>query len=364
MRRPTHFALTAAMLFAAGCGAESPSPATSAPQPPSCTQETVPVTLDPSDSNVYHIIGRLCRASGDEQRAHTVQLLVSGITYSHQYWDSSYQPETYSYVHAANAHGYSTFAIDRLGVGDSDHPPADKLTLQAHAKTVAQIVSGLRSGAIGGTAFANVVGVGHSFGAGVLQYLAGTATDPKQAPDLLILTGYLSTANPQTLAQIGNALYPAADDPAFATANRPDGYLTTRPGTRTIFVGDDADPALVALDEREKDTTTLAERTSVGAARDPLVTRAITVPVLLMVGERDLLACAEGPGLSCAGDSALITRERDNFVAACLDAFVVPGAPHAINVHRNAGQAYDRGNTWVDALTANPNQPANLSGCR
>lgn len=364
MRRPMLCALSMAVLLASGCGPQTPTAGSPVPQPPSCTEESVPVTLGPDDSTVYRIVGWLCRPSGDPGRAGTVQLLVSGLTYAHEYWDSTYRTETYSYVHAANAHGYATFNIDRLGVGDSDHPPADALTLQAHARTVAQIIGGLRSGAIGGTAFATVVGVGHSFGAGVLQYLTGTAADPEQAPDLLILTGYLSAANPQTLAEIGAALYPAGDDPAFAAANRPAGYLTTRPGSRGIFVGDDAEPALVALDEGEKDTTTLAERTTVGAARDPLVTTAIRVPVLLMVGERDRLACADLAGLSCAGDGALIARERNNFVAACLDAFVVPGAPHAINVHRNAGQAYDRGNNWIDALTARTNQPVNFNGCQ
>lgn len=321
------------------------------------------MTLGANDGAVYHIVGWLCRGDRDAQQASTVQLLVSGITYSHHYWDSTYEPATYSFVHAANARGYATFAIDRLGIGRSDRLPADKLTLQTHATAISQVISGLRSGAIGGTAFRSVVGVGHSFGAGVLQYLTGTATDRRRAPDLLLLSGYLSKANPETLAQIGSALYPAAEDPAFATANLPEGYLTTRPGTRSLFVGADADPAIVAMDESQKATTTLAERTTVGAARDPMVTRAITVPVLLMVGQRDLLACADLPGLSCLDDAALVARERENFERACLDAYVARAAGHSINTQRSAVEAYKHGNDWIDARTVTANRPANVSQC-
>ena len=63
------------------------------------------------------LVGWLCLAKDDRHGARTVQLLVSGLTFDHNYWDTTYQPDTYSYVRAANKHGYSTFNIDRLGVG-------------------------------------------------------------------------------------------------------------------------------------------------------------------------------------------------------------------------------------------------------
>src|SRR5205085_7879859 len=89
--------------------------------------------------------------------------------------------------------GYSTFAIDRLGTGLSHKPPADLLTTQSHAYVVGQIVQKLRAGAIGGRTFSTVVGVGHSFGAGILQYLAGTATVAATIPDYLVLGSFLTT---------------------------------------------------------------------------------------------------------------------------------------------------------------------------
>ena len=82
-----------------------------------------------------------------------------------------------------------------------------------------------------------------------------------------------------------------------------------------------------------------------------------------MVGRRDLLACADLPDLSCASDADVITRERANFEASCLAAYVVPGAGHSINTQRNAVEAYKHGNDWLDAHTVTSNRPANLSEC-
>jgi pimeloyl-ACP methyl ester carboxylesterase len=346
-------AVAATLLLSTGC-AESRSALTGVPAATICTQQSVPVTLSDADPTAYNVVGWLCVAPDDGQGARTVQLLVSGLTFDHNYWDTSYQPDTYSYVRAATHHGYSTFNIDRLGVGRSDRPPADRLTLQAHAHSVSQIVAMLRAGNIGGTSFQKVVGVGHSLGAGILQYEAGTVTDPNLVPDFLILIGYLSKADPAVVAQIGANLYPAAQDPEFASSGLPAGYLTTKPGARhgLFFTDGDTDPAIVAVDEAVKTTSTLAERTTVGAARDPKVTHAVRVPVLMAVGQQDRLACADKLGLSCANPAALVAREAANFSAsACLSAYVLPGAGHATNLHRNTQDAYAYGNDWLDKYT-------------
>jgi pimeloyl-ACP methyl ester carboxylesterase len=345
--------VAAILLLPTGCAAARTA-LTGLPAATVCAEHSVAVNLSDTDPTSYHVVGWLCVARDDRQGARTVQLLVSGLTFDHNYWDTSYQPDTYSYVRTANNHGYSTFNIDRLGVGRSDRPPAEKLTLQAHAHSVAQIVAMLRTGGIGDVAFEKVVGVGHSLGAGVLQYEAGTVTDASKVPDLLILVGYLSKADPAVVAQIGANLYPAAEDPRFASASLPSGYLTTRPGTRRelFFAGNDTDPAIVAMDESDKQTSTLAERTTVGLARDTKVTHAVRVPILMAVGQQDRLACADRLGLSCANPAAIVAREAANFSAsACLSAYVLPGAGHATNLHRNTQLAYAFGNDWLDRYT-------------
>lgn len=357
-------ALTGAASLLSGCTASRANSAVVASA--TCTTQTVSVRLSTSDPTVYHIVGQLCRNPDVQRGAQTVQLLVSGLTYDHNYWDLSYEPKTYSYVYAANSRGYSTFNIDRLGVGQSDHPPADRLTLPAHAYTVAQIVAQLRLGSIGGTAFRTVVGVGHSMGAGILQYEAGTTTDPRQVPDYLVLSDFLNQADPAVVARIGAALYPAEQDPRFASAGLPAGYLTTRPGSRLdlFFQSGAVDPAVVTADESVKQTSSLAERTTMGAARDVAVTRAIRVPVLLTVGQRDSLDCNAALGMSCATPADVLARESTHYSGdTCLSTYVVPDAGHATNLHRRTHEAYAHINDWLDRYTVTATTAKGDDGC-
>jgi hypothetical protein len=183
-----------------------------------CSTQTVTVTVWATDPTPYHVVGRLCTTLDSLRGRKTVELFVSGISYDHNYFNASYLPNSYSYVYAATSHGYSTFNIDRLGVGLSDHPPSAKLTLQSHAYVIAQIVKKLHAGTVGSTAFTNVVGVGHSFGAAVLQYLAGTTTDVTARPDYLVLESFLMTTYAPGVTLLGNSFYTATSDPALSSS--------------------------------------------------------------------------------------------------------------------------------------------------
>lgn len=329
-----------------------------------CSAQTVTVTVSATDPTPYHVAGRLCTTLDAQRGRKTVELFVSGISYDHNYFNPSLLPNTYSYVYAATSHGYSTFNIDRLGVGLSDHPPSAKLTLQSHAYVVGQIVQKLHAGTIGGTAFTNVVGVGHSFGAGVLQYLAGTTTDATARPNFLVLTSLLMTPYTPAITQLGGSFYTATSDPAFSSSGLDSGYITTMPNTRgtNFYYAPGATSAMIALDEATKQTATLNERSSLGVARNPAITQAIQVPVLLTVGRRDGLNCNEASGLTCASDAAVKTREAPNFTArACLSAYTVVDAGHSSDLHIQARNAYNFADTWIDKYTISPVKDAN--GC-
>src|SRR5260221_11598193 len=124
-----------------------------------CTQYTVPVNLSAIDPTVYHIVGTLC----NPDTGNNVQLLLSGATYNHVYWDFPFQPKTYSYVQNTQGTGFATFNLDRIGTGASDHPLVpEKITIQSNAFVAHQVVTALKSGAIGGKVFSKVVLVGHS----------------------------------------------------------------------------------------------------------------------------------------------------------------------------------------------------------
>jgi pimeloyl-ACP methyl ester carboxylesterase len=330
-----------------------------------CSDQTVPVTLSPTDATVYHVLGQLCVVEDLNRGAQTVELLVSGMTYDHTYFDVAPLGSN-SYAFNTHSRGYSTFAIDRLGNGLSDHPPAEKLTVQSHAYVIGQIVQKLRAGAIDSHPFANVVGVGHSFGTAILEYLAGTATDASTVPNYLILGSFLNTSYAPGTTALANAIYPASSDPKFASSGYGADYITTLPGTRgSIFYNTaSADPALIAADETNKQTGTVSERASIPAARDRNVLAAIKVPALITVGQYDNLYCNETAGLSCATSAAIMTRESQNYSArACLSAYVVADAGHTVAGHLRAQDSYTATDNWLDKYTVTGINSKDANGC-
>jgi pimeloyl-ACP methyl ester carboxylesterase len=307
-----------------------------------CQQTAVPVTLTPTDVTSYHVVGWLC-ARGPAQ-GKTVELLVSGLTYDHNYWDLPYQPDTYSYVRSVTSFGYATFNIDRIGVGSSDRPPGDAVTMVSEGYVTHQIVQALRRGQVGNTPFAKVIGVGHSMGGGIWIYEASTYADV----DGVIVADYLHQVNPAQQAVIGATMYPAQGDPRFAGRALPPGYVTTQPGTRgaSFFNRGSADPAMLSRDEAMKQTATTGERVTLNFARDVRFSQQIRVPTLLVVGEHDLLACTVG--MSCANSAAILAREQADFSPqACLEAVVLAGAGHDTNLHPNALQWYVAAAGWA-----------------
>lgn len=330
-----------------------------------CAQYTVPVTLS-GDATVYHVTGRLCTRADQLRGAKTVQLLVSGFTYDHNYWNPAYLPNSYSWVYSETSQGYSTFNIDRLGTGLSDHPPAVELTAQNEALEIEQIIQALRAGTVGGIQFQIVVGVGHSLGAGILQYEAGTVTGAGNVPDYLLLADFLTATNADGTAQVNATVYPASQDPKFSGAGLPSGYETTQPGTRgaDFYYAPGADPAMVTSDESSKSTGTAAETSVFGLARTSAVTHAIHVPTLIVVGQYDKLDCNEAIGLSCANSAAVMARESGNFSpTACLRTYVLPGAGHDTDLHVGAGSLFNVTANWLNDYTVNFVNQKDANGC-
>jgi len=108
----------------------------------SCSDANLPVRIaDPGPAG-QTLWGQLCYRGNREPG--TVQLLVHGATYTHLYWNFPYGNGYYSYVDAATAAGYATFDIDRIGAGNSSHPPSTGLDLAAGAVALHDAVTALR----------------------------------------------------------------------------------------------------------------------------------------------------------------------------------------------------------------------------
>jgi pimeloyl-ACP methyl ester carboxylesterase len=318
--------------------------------------------LSPAGPVPYRLVGWLCTAA--DPIPGVVQLLVSGYSYDHNYWNMpGVDAYRYSYARSLTAAGYTVFAIDRIGVGQSDHPPAQQVTVPAEAYVLHQVVAALRHGTIGATRFRRVIGVGHSLGAAIWLCEAGTptaATRHTPCPgygdvDGLILADYLHQLAPNATAAIAQTLHPADDDPKFAGQQLPVGYLTTKPGTRGRDFYDlrYADPTVIVVDEAMKQTGTTGEAATIDTANNPVTSQAIQVPVLLVVGQDDTLTCDRFAAMSCADSEAIIAREAPYFSRrSSLQAFIVPRSGHDTNLHPDAARWFDAATRWTTWLPA------------
>jgi pimeloyl-ACP methyl ester carboxylesterase len=324
-----------ALLCAVAFALLIPSGAWAEPGGLRCEELSFPVTLSASDTTVYNVFGVLCSRGAIENK--TVQITLHGATYSHLYWDFPFQPETYSYMRRATAAGYAVLNIDRIGIGQSDHPAPEAVTIEANAFVVHQLVQALRGGNLVVPSFGRIRAervalVGHSLGSAISIAEAGVYHDV----DGVVLTGVSHNITP-VLGEILSSLYPANLDPRFASAGLPDGYLTSIPGLRTIFYqAPSFDPLVVAIDEQTKETVTVAELNTAPPALS--LSSGIHAPVLVLVGDFDLAFC-DAP--SCSASGSLASEPSFYPADACAEASSIAGAGHDLNLHFQAPLAYD-----------------------
>jgi len=335
-----------------------PSPARAEAGGLRCEEVSFPVTLSAGDATVYSVFGVLCSRGSLQHK--TVQIALHGATYSHLYWDFPFQPETYSYMRRATAAGYAVLDIDRIGIGQSDHPPAALVTIESNAYVVHQLVQALRSGDLVVPSFGRIRAqrvslVGHSLGSVISIQEAGTYGDV----DGVVLTGLSHTVTP-ALGDALSSLYPASFDPKFAGSGIPDGYLTSQPGLRTVFYhAPSFDPQVLAIDEQTKETVTTSELDTALPALG--LSSAIHAPVLVVVGDFDLAFCNEP---SCSESGSLANEASFYPADACAESVIIPGAGHDLNLHFQAQQTYDAVLEWMDRRVGSNTKVPPTSPCQ
>ncbi len=329
--------ITVLLTAAPGMVASSADPS---PVDASCVSADRAVQLVDHEPTTYHLAGWLCAddAAGLEDGRTVIIASPSGLS-NHAYWDWPQEAETYSFVRDAIEAGYSVYNYDRIGTGQSDRPAAALVTVQSEAFVIHQLVDDLRAGEIGGVAFDKVVLLGNSLSVFISVYEAETYRDV----DGLINTGIIVGPLPQGLAALFSTFYPAQFDPKFQDEGIPLGYATMQPGSRkAMFHLPGADPATVALDEELKDTATLGE-----AATFPTwmpLTRTVDVPVLSVLGDRDILFCDPVCG------QAEADRERTFWSPeTCFEIEILPDTGHFVQLHTQAAPAFgELAVDWLD----------------
>ena len=357
---------------------------------PQCTPVQVPVALTEGGPQDATLVGQVCYPTTVVASLRgSVQVLVSGTAYGQSYWDFPYEPDTYSYVRAAAAAGFTTFNFDRIGVGKSTHPLDTEVSIPSNAYTIHQAISQLRAGALDGVQYNRVVIVGHSLGSLISWYEAGTYHDV----DAVVASGILHNFNVLGTAQFVASLYPAALDPRFLGKIIDPGYLTTLPGTResSFYYPPNTDPGVVSTDEATKETATVAEAASVFAMELPGVlqpasqlvcsltpgvcdgvgssifygiTPQITVPVLQVVGQYDALLCGTTSPNQCS-DVAAVQRTESGYYTGiakrCLTVAELPDSGHDVNLEENAQNWFALANNWSQFTVEHAAQGGNAS---
>lgn len=300
----------------------------------------LPVALSPDAPLEYEIAATLT-VPPEPQRKPIVQLLVPDLTYARYYFAYPYKPERYSYVKRATEAGYSTLNIDRIGTGQSSHPPPEHLTLETSAAILQQLIQTLQTGEIGTIESSAVMLVGHGYGA----LTAVKQQAEYSAADYLVLTGYTQQyAHSATLStRLLRAAMPARETtlPRFKALSEE--YQTPAPNERiTNYYEANAESAVIAIDDRHRTTVTKAELETATEVYD--ASQDVTVPVLEIVGDHDPIFCGIQP---CTAPLGARTTEPILWPKADFTMKVLPAVGHAVFLHRTAPTAFSTINTWM-----------------
>ncbi|EJD51016.1 alpha/beta-hydrolase [Auricularia subglabra TFB-10046 SS5] len=292
-------------------------------------------------SGTYGIQLRYCEPAAGAQKD-VLQVLVHGISYGTEYWDSGFEPKNYSYARYAAAQGYATLNMARLGYGKSDHPDPAIVQAPFDIAILESIIKAARKGKVLGAshAFGKVVYVGHSYGS-ILGN--GLIIDAPTLVDAIVFTGFghdlSKTGDVAAIAGVG----PARDIDPARFGNLPPDYLTTANiSTRAASLYGPVgtfDPAALAFDEATKDTTTTAEFAT-------LPVPVTTAPdfggdVFTVNGDGDVIFCTKP---LCAN----IIEEKQFYPKAKSVQFaVIRETGHSLNFHLSAPEFYDTLQTWL-----------------
>lgn len=257
----------------------------------------------------------------------------------------------YSMARDLAERGLIVVACDHLGTGESSRPPAKTLTWQvmaaANDRTVREVLARLRRGDLiprfDGVEPGPVVGLGHSFGAGLVT----VQQHAWRTFDALVLLGRAlgATQVPSPPARAGDEPIwkdlALQHDEVAASAETIDGYQRQHRRTawqRYLFYWDDVPDDVIALDE------SLASTLPLDVARDlrgpnAVAAAAIDVPVMLGFGERDVSRDPRAEARSYA-------------VATDVHIFVLARSAHCHDLAGSRAILWDRIARWIDLVTA------------
>ena len=256
----------------------------------------------------------------------TAVLLMHGLSYTKESWDFP----GYSVAQKLAEAGYATFAIDRLGYGESKLDNGYHVTHEGYADMAHQMVEQLRA-----QGFQHVVLAGHSAGAGTTELAAALYG----GVDAIMPMGWHHRPSNQ-LGQdffTGDYLRAAQDDYVY--------FLGTPQHRAEMFYPTSADPAVVAADTKAAVPTPSGEIFSIGKQPSRLLVGMIKVPVFLQFGDSDRLFEVQY--------AKMHAEEFRSSPSVTTD--IVPDAGHTFMLTKNGVAGTDRMVAW---LVSRPEAPS------
>jgi pimeloyl-ACP methyl ester carboxylesterase len=298
-----------------------------APEDVKVERREFPVRL--ANGQGYSVVGYLYYQGSLKNRP--VQILSHGITYNHGYWDlPEINGQEYSYARYMARQHYAVLALDLPGAGESERVDGDVLNLAESASALHQVAQQLRATAEKNT-FETLYYVGHSNGALISTYAQALYGDAQA----VVMTGWLNTAHEVPV-------------PAELLL----GFLQQGPYIRVptelraplFYEPTNADPAVIAYDNEVADTVTrgqFMDLLTVLAVPRLIPTGAISVPVMVQLGEKDLVA------LAVYGENE--AKAYPNAPQVRVDTLENTG--HVFNGHYSRREGWARIDAWLRALS-------------
>ena len=300
-------------------------------QPVSFVVQNANKTLVPcaGDNKTYTVRGHLTGPASllDSADPQSGTLYLHGLELAEWFWQLPV--DGFNHAEELAGSGHVSVTIDRLGYGASDHPPGLKSCIGTHATVAHQIVQQLRAGTYEGEVhpkFSRVALAGHSLGGAIAQVEAYTFRDV----DAVAMLSYADAA-----LSLSAILTSTSWGPACAVGGKP-----SAKGARgyAFFTRNEADYRKNFAAQAPADVLPHAEAgrslnpcgdllsAVPAAAVSALSANRIKVPVLLLLGEDDLVF----------DHQRLVLQEP--LYGGPTTTTVIAGATHGLTIDANAGE--------------------------
>ena len=320
---------------------------------------TQPVAFQPV-SGSQKIYGQYCEPTTNYPgRSNNLQLLIHGNSYDHLYFnafDTTPLSLANSWAAYANANGYPTLAIDRLGIGKSSHPdPINVVQAPYQAELYNTLINLLRSSTKLSipTGWKKIIWVGHSYGS-----ILGTQVSTKHpdAVDAFVQTGIaIPTPDENALPgelQDGYVQASTYDPVRFPPAVYTPGYLVTssKVGRQNTFYSNplsDYSLALLNRDFEKKDTLALGE----ALTQDIYNSTTYAKPVFVVTGKQDAVFCGNGSRLlgtpDCTQELPATKLFYPAVPASKFEYYAQPNAGHCHQMHYTAAAGFAKAHAFL-----------------